>query len=250
MRYFIRLRFNGEGYHGWQIQLTGISVQEVVNEALSRALRQPIQTIGCGRTDTGVHAEDFYAHFDVIEPIENPKEVLNKLASQRIRGVQFREIFPVKDDASARFDARLRTYEYRITTEQNPFLEGLSYYIFSPLDIERMQTAANLLIGKQDFKTFTKSRTQVKHTICTISQAEWIWDDGLLIFRIRANRFLRNMVRAITGTLLDIGKGKRKSESILDLIEEKKRADAGISVPACGLFLTEIEYKPGIRFEE
>lgn len=242
MRYFIRLRYKGTLYHGWQVQPNAHTVQAEVNAALSLLLREPVETTGCGRTDTGVHAEDFYAHFDTVKPIADPAALTGRLNALWVPDIQFRELFRVADNAHARFDATARTYEYRITHERNPFLTGLAHYIPGPLDVEQMQVTALKLLGKQDFGAFSKSRTQVKTTICTITRAEWAWRGEVLVFTISADRFLRNMVRALVGTLLETGKGKRETADLLRVIESRSRSSAGMSVPACGLFLTEVSY--------
>lgn len=246
MRYFIRLRYKGTDYHGWQVQNNATSVQQAVNRALSLVLRQEIETLGCGRTDTGVHAEDFYAHFDVDQPIENATVLLNKLTSMKIPGIQFRSLHAVADTAHARFDAVYRQYEYRITTERNPFHDHLAHYLFGTLDVEAMNLAARQLLGKQDFGAFSKVHTQVFTNICTVTQAVWEEKNGMLVFTIRADRFLRNMVRAVVGTLLEMGQGKRSVEEMTQIIASQNRSQAGMSVPACGLFLTEVGYPENI----
>lgn len=242
MRYFIRIRFKGSLYHGWQIQQNALSVQQLVNEALSKVLHQQIETVGCGRTDTGVHASDFYAHFDVLKKLENIQAIPGKLASLKVRDIDFREIIPVADDAHARFDATSRTYEYRVIRERNPFLMDYAHYLYGRLDVDKMNSVSETLIGRKDFGAFSKTGTQVKTNICHITEARWFESQEQLIFRIQADRFLRNMVRAIVGTLLEIGQGKRAPENMLQVIESKSRSKAGMSVPACGLFLTEVKY--------
>jgi tRNA pseudouridine38-40 synthase len=254
MRYFIRLRYKGTTYHGWQIQNNAHTVQESVDKALSLALRCTIETLGCGRTDSGVHADDFYAHFDLEHAIEDTQLLLNKLEAMKIPGIQFRSIHLVHVHAHARFDAIQRTYEYRISLERNPFLDGMVHYLKADskqgrLDIVAMNTAAKELYGKQDFSAFSKSNTQVFTNNCDIVKAVWEEKNGLLIFTISADRFLRNMVRAIVGTLLEIGQGKRTIEEMKSVIESKSRSDAGMSVPASGLFLTEIKYPDSFQLE-
>ena len=231
-RYFIRMRYNGSAYHGWQIQQNAYSVQQATNEALSKVFRQHIETTGCGRTDTGVHAEEFYAHFDTNGHLENIQGLLGNLAALKLPGIDFREISEVSPQAHARFDAISRTYEYRITRERNPFLENLAYYVYGHLDTALMNEMAQQLIGRKDFGAFAKSGTQVKTNICTIIEAVWEEKNELLIFRITADRFLRNMVRAIVGTLLEAGQGKRKPENLMEVLESKSRSNAGMSVPA------------------
>jgi len=243
----MRLRFKGSNYHGWQKQPNAISVQHAVEEALSKVFRTPIEVIGCGRTDAGVHAEDFYLHFDLYKPLETPLiDVFYKLYRMRLDGIQFRALFEVNDTVNARFSAFRRTYEYRIIQEWNPFLEGLAAHIFQNLDVEKMKQATLHLIGKHDFGAFAKSNSQVNHNICTVYSAEWIQDNDLLIFRIAANRFLRNMVRAIVGTLIDVGKNRLEPDDIINVMASGSRSQAGASVPAHGLYLTKVEYPKDI----
>lgn len=248
-RYFLRLRFRGTGYHGWQSQENALSVQQTINEALTKVLREEVQTTGCGRTDTGVHAENFYAHFDLSQKIKNPSSVLGKLSSLRISGIDFLEFIPVNPDANARFDALSRTYEYRIIRTRNPFLIDYSHFIYGPIDEDKMKNATKFLIGKQDFGAFSKSNTQVKTNICDISDAHWFQRAEQLIFSITADRFLRNMVRAITGTLIEIGQGKRPVHDMSRVIKSLERSEAGMSVPARGLFLMDIKYPENIFSE-
>jgi len=239
----LRLRFKGTNYHGWQKQPNAISVQQVVEDALFKVLRQPAEVIGCGRTDSGVHAEDFYAHFDLFEPLSQPlDDVFYKLYRMRVDGIQFLELFEIPDSVNARFSAFRRTYEYRIIQEWNPFQEGLAAHIFQNLHVEKMQSASLHLLGKKDFSAFEKSNSQTNHSICNVYSAEWFRKDEMLIFRISANRFLRNMVRAIVGTLIDIGKQRMEPDNIIQIIASGNRSDAGASVPAHGLYLTKIEY--------
>jgi tRNA pseudouridine38-40 synthase len=242
VRYFIQIKYNGTNYHGWQIQPNALTVQQEVDKTLSLFFKTPIYTLGCGRTDTGVHAEQFFAHFDIAQAIEDIPSILNKLSAYNLKGVQFQDIFEVPETLNARFDAISRTYEYRIMFQRNPFLENLALYHFGKLEIAPMQQAAALLLGKKDFGAFSKSNTQVNNNICDITEAKFIQKEELLIFTITANRFLRNMVRAIVGTLLEIGKGKRAPNQILEVLESQNRSKAGISVPACGLFLVKVEY--------
>jgi len=242
MRYLIHLRYNGTAYHGWQIQPNANTVQQEVNTILRLLLKQNIYTLGCGRTDTGVHAEQFFAHFDVEFPIPEVKELVKKLAAVNLPGIHFRDIFPVADSFNARFDAISRTYEYRITTERNPFLDKLSLYCHQELNVDAMQLAANKLLGRQDFGAFSKSHTQVDNTFCHITEATFSQGEGTITFRISANRFLRNMVRAIVGTLIDIGKGKITQAQFIEIIESKNRSKAGISAGASGLYLVKVAY--------
>jgi tRNA pseudouridine38-40 synthase len=241
-RYFIELAYDGTKYHGWQVQQNAVSVQELLNKALTTLLRQPIETIGCGRTDTGVHAKEYFAHFDGSKSeIENPKfEIgLNALLPHDIA---IKRIIPVHADAHARFDATLRSYEYHIHFEKNPFLNGYSWLLRDRPNLELMNKAAVIIMEYIDFSCFSKSNTQVKTNNCKIAKAVWEQTDNGIIFKITADRFLRNMVRAIVGTLLLVGKGEMQPEEIRDIIESKNRSNAGMSVPACGLYLTEVKY--------
>lgn len=244
MRYFIRLRYKGTHYHGWQFQTNALSIQGVVNEKLSQLLKENIETIGCGRTDAGVHAEEYYAHFDIDQDLDT-ETLLNALAEQRVSGIEFRGITNVDERLHARFSAQSRSYEYRIARSLNPFLKGRSFYVHDQLDIELLRKVSSDLIGTHDFAAFTKAHSKNKTTICTITKAEWEEQDELLIFRISADRFLWNMVRAIVGTMLEIGLHKRPADDLQRVMKTGKRTNAGASVPAAGLFLTEVEYPKG-----
>lgn len=246
MRYFLRLRYNGSPYHGWQIQDNATSVQQTLEQALSLLLKNPVELVGCGRTDTGVHAEDYYAHFDQPEPIANTDEVLRRLDGMRLKGIDVMALFAVADDLHARFSATARTYEYRIMLRRNPFLEGLAWHLHQKPDLRLMNEEAIAILGKHDFSAFSKSNTQTFTNLCTVSAAEWRMQGEGLVFEIRADRFLRNMVRALTGTFIDVGLGKKSPGELGRVLESGKRTEAGQSVPACGLFLTKIEY-PGFE---
>jgi tRNA pseudouridine38-40 synthase len=241
MRYLLRLAYKGTHYHGWQKQHNAISVQSVLEEKLSLMLGENIETLGCGRTDTGVHAKDFYAHFDTSKTLDPDRMVfkLNQLLPDDIVAL---ELYEVANDFNARFDATSRTYEYWITQKPNPFLTELAWYQYGKPDMIQMNAAAALLIGKKDFQCFSKVHTQVDNFICEITHAQWEYKEDKLVFTITANRFLRNMVRAIVGTLLEVGKGKLSIEDMKQILERKNRCEAGQSVPAHGLFLTRIEY--------
>lgn len=248
-RYFIELAFNGSAYHGWQIQKNAVSVQEVLNKALTTLLRQDIATIGCGRTDTGVHATQLYAHFDSNTDIGDLIPTLSKRDGDiyRInallpRDIAVKRIIPVTTDAHARFDATLRSYEYHVHFDKNPFLDGFSWLLRDELLIEQMNQAAKILFQYHDFSCFSKSNTQTVTNNCVISRAEWVKSTNGLIFHISADRFLRNMVRAIVGTLIRVGREEIKPEEMHRIIESKNRSQAGTSVPAYGLYLTEIIY--------
>ena len=243
-RYFIRLAFDGNQYHGWQIQPNGITIQEKIQTALKVILKKEVLIIGAGRTDTGVHAREFFAHFDFDKAInENDINVLcYQLNSILPEDISIMKITRVRHEAHARFDATARTYSYYFHTQKDPFLQKYSYFITAKLDITSMQNACPILYEYNDFSCFSKSHTQVKTNNCKIISAEWRMQGHQIIFTITADRFLRNMVRAIVGTMLEIGYGKTDTNGFKDVIESKNRSKAGYSVPACGLFLEKIEY--------
>ncbi|MFY7672722.1 tRNA pseudouridine(38-40) synthase TruA [Tenacibaculum sp. MEBiC06402] len=241
MRYFIELSYNGKNYYGWQVQPNVISVQEKITSALSTILREEIAIVGAGRTDAGVHASQMYAHFDIDKELDdNFTYKLNAILPDDI--VIYRTV-KVADDAHARFDAVSRSYEYKIWLGRNPFLLDTSWQLnYKNIDIKAMNAAAKLLHDYEDFECFSKVKTDVYTFNCTVTNAEWKLEGDQLTFFISANRFLRNMVRAIVGTLLDIGLGKKSVEDFKTIIESKNRSKAGVSVPAKGLFLTKVEY--------
>ena len=245
-RYFIELSYDGTNYHGWQSQHNAVSVQEVLNKALSTVLREPIETLGCGRTDTGVHAKEFFAHFDLVDSslIIDHGTFLRSINSVLPHDIAIKNIIPVHADAHARFDATLRSYEYHIHFNKDPFKNGYSWLLRDEPDLELMNAAAKIMMGYIDFSCFSKSNTQVKTNNCKISYAEWVKKDDGIIFKISADRFLRNMVRAIVGTLLMVGHKEMEPEAIRQIIESKNRSNAGTSVPACGLYLTRVQYTP------
>ncbi|MEZ4778364.1 MAG: tRNA pseudouridine(38-40) synthase TruA [Flavobacteriaceae bacterium] len=246
MRYFIELAYNGKNYCGWQNQPNGIAVQEVVEKALSTLLGEPISITGAGRTDTGVHAKQLFAHFDYSE-IDATEKLTYRLNSFLPNDISVHSIFEVTPDAHARFDAETREYEYHIALKKDPFMEGFAYYIHLRPDVSKMNEAAKLLFEYEDFQCFSRSKTDVKTYYCTITKAHWEQRENLLIFTIAANRFLRNMVRAIVGTLLEIGYGKLSLEDFKTIIESKNRSNAGASAPAHGLYLTKITYPENIK---
>ena len=241
MRYFIELSYNGTNYHGWQIQPDAVSVQEKINSALSTIYQTEIEVIGAGRTDTGVHASQMFAHFDVDEEVD--ENLAFKLNSILPNDIFIKNIVKVDNEKHARFDALERSYEYRIWLGRNPFLLDFSWQIHSQKpDVKLMNEAAKLLLKYEDFESFSKVKTDVYTFNCKVTQAFWKQENELLIFYISANRFLRNMVRAIVGTLLDVGLGKITVDDFKNIIESKNRSNAGLSVPAKGLFLTQIKY--------
>ena len=248
MRYFIDLAYLGTAYHGWQIQPEAISVQQVLQEALSKILQQNIEVVGAGRTDAGVHAKQLYAHFDA-DLKWNEKTFQFKLNSLLPKDISVQQLFKVQSQAHARFDASSRSYQYHIVNSKDPFKIDLAYYLLKQPDIEKMNRAAAMLKDYTNFKCFSKSRTDVKTYNCNITAAFWEQSKDELIFHITADRFLRNMVRAIVGTLLDIGLGKKSVEFLKEILKSEDRSMAGTSVPAHGLYLTRIEYPKTALFD-
>ena len=246
MRYFIELSYNGKNYHGWQKQPDVISVQEVLEDSLSKLLRIKVEIVGAGRTDTGVHAKQIFAHFDFTKRIDL-QNLNNRLNAFLPDDITIQNIFLVNNNSHARFDAVKRSYQYQIWQGKNPFLIDFSWQIKTKkLDVEKMNKAASLLLNYTNFKCFSKSKTDVFTYDCNITEAKWIKNENLLTFHITANRFLRNMVRAIVGTLYEIGIGKITINDFIKIIESQDRTKAGISVPAQGLFLTNVTYPNSI----
>ena len=242
MRYFITLSYDGTRYHGWQVQPNGISVQGELQRGLSLLLRQPVAVTGAGRTDTGVHARMMVAHFDTEADVDCPQLAykLNKLLP---RDIAVQQVKPVADDMHARFSARARTYYYYIHTQKSPFLCHYSCQMHYQLDFSLMNQAAALLLEYDDFGAFCKSHADVKTTLCTVTKAEWRpLADGQWVFEISANRFLRNMVRAVVGTLIEVGRHRLTLDAFRRVIETGRRTEAGESMPANALFLQSIEY--------
>lgn len=238
MRYFIEFAYKGTRYHGSQVQPNGITVQSVLQEALATILRTPVALTFAGRTDAGVHAEQMFAHMDIDADPPSP-ERLNRLLPEDIAVYR---IFPVADDLHARFSAVSRTYAYRIATRKSPFTHDTRTYVPVHLDYSAMNEAAKLLIGTHDFASFCKVHTDVKTTICTVTEAYWQQGETEAVFTITADRFLRNMVRAVVGTLLEVGRHKMDIEAFAEVISSCSRQDAGQSAPPEGLFLTAIRY--------
>jgi tRNA pseudouridine38-40 synthase len=246
-RYFIQLSYKGTNYHGWQIQPNAISVQEVLVKAFSTILREDIEITGAGRTDTGVHAINFIAHINLEkDKLTSDSKLIFKLNSFLPKDIAIHDIRQVNNDAHARFDALSRTYHYNIHTQKDPFLLESSSYMPYDFDIDAMNEAAKLLFNFTDFTSFSKLHTDVKTNNCKITEAFWTVTDHRLKFTVSADRFLRNMVRAIVGTLIEIGKGKLTIDNFITIIESKNRSNAGVSVPAQGLFLVNIEYPSSI----
>ena len=240
MRYFIELSYDGSPFVGWQRQSKGESVQSCLEDALMTLLQKPISVVGAGRTDAGVHARQLFAHVDLDDQVDqNLKFRLNKLLKKEIA---VNSILAVRDDAHARFDATGRRYSYQISTKKDPFLEKRSYYFSRTLDIELMNQAATVMLAHDDFKCFSKSRTEVKTYLCDIKQAYWEQNESDLFFFIQANRFLRNMVRAIVGTLIEVGLKKITIDDFKSILQSRDRSKAGYSVPAHGLYLEKVYY--------
>lgn len=244
MRYFMHLAYNGTPFHGWQIQPNAPTVQELLEKALSIFCNEKIAVVGCGRTDTGVHASCFYAHFDTEQNFEQQQlqHITNKINAFAGENVAIYRIFPVTDDFHARFSALSRTYQYHVATSKMPFLQDFVYRMFFKLDVAKMNQAAQILFQYEDFTSFSKLHTQTATNNCTIMHAHWDEVDNHLVFTIKANRFLRNMVRAVTGTLIDVGRDKLSTDDFRNIIESRNRCNAGSSLPAKALFLTHVDY--------
>jgi len=242
LRYFIEFSYNGKNYFGYQIQPKDISVQEELERALSTILREEIKTTGAGRTDTGVHAKKMFAHFDTHLVL--PEKLAHQLNSFLPDDISVKRIFEVRNDFHARFDATFRTYEYYISLDKNPFTTDSAWQHWRrDLDVDKMNEACSILFEYEDFTSFAKLHTDNKTNFCEIYIAKWEQNGTELKFTISANRFLRNMVRAIVGTMVEVGSGKIKPEDLRKVIENKNRNSAGTSAPAHGLFLVDVGYK-------
>lgn len=248
MRYFIELSYNGKAYHGWQNQPNAISVQEVVEKALSTLLGERIDIVAAGRTDAGVHALQMFVHFDTSLSF-NSEDLIYKLNAFLPNDIAVHDVFEVNPESHARFDAISRTYLYRVGITKNAFNYDYAYIMKKPLQMQLMNEATKVLLGHQDFQCFSKTHTDVKTYFCDIMQAEWKQKDDELHFTIKADRFLRNMVRAIVGTLINVGLEKIRVEDLKAIIESKNRSEAGYSVPAHGLYLTNIDYPESIKHD-
>lgn len=243
MRYFIELSYRGTDYHGWQRQPNGLSVQEVIENVLSTVLRQPVSIVGSGRTDTGVHAGQQFAHFDTEVPLIISPQLVHSLNSLLPADIAVHDLFPVRDDDHARYTALSRYYQYQIIRQKDPFLAGLAYVFNPPLDVERMNEAADHLRSHTDFESFSKVKTDVKTFNCRIDFAFWERQrGGNLTFHIKADRFLRGMVRAIVGTLLQVGQGRMSVADFERVILTRDRTRAGRAAPAEGLSLVQVGY--------
>lgn len=246
MRYFIELSYNGKVYHGWQNQPNAISVQEVIEKALSMLLSEEIDILAAGRTDAGVHAVQMYAHFDSDSNFK-AEELAYKLNAFLPQDIAVYHIFEVKPDAHARFDAISRTYLYRIALKKNVFNFDNAYLMKKSLRLDLMNQASEILLGHQDFQCFSKAHTDVKTYYCNVMKAEWKQVEDELHFTVKADRFLRNMVRAIVGTLINVGLEKISIDDLYTIIQSKNRSEAGYSVPAHGLYLVNIDYPESIK---
>ncbi len=241
-RYFILLDYNGSAFHGWQIQPNSTTVQGTINHAISTLLREEINLVGCGRTDTGVHAKNFIAHFDSAKDNLQETNLAFKLNAFLPREIVIHKLTKMHNEAHSRFDATERTYKYYISLKKDPFNFDYSLRVDQNLDIEAMNNAAHKLFDYIDFTSFSKVDTDAKTNNCLIKKAEWNKADDLLIFTISADRFLRNMVRAIVGTLLDVGKGKLTVNEFCQIIEAKDRCEAKSSAAGNALFLALVKY--------
>lgn len=240
-RYFLQLAYNGTNYHGWQRQDNANTIQEEIESKLQQVYQSKIDITGCGRTDTGVHASEYFAHVDFNEEV-NDFELKHKLNTMLSPDIAIHKISKVNIDAHARFDAISRSYVYKITTEKNPFLVNLAYHYRKPLDIDLMNHCAKELLHLKDFKSFCKEGSDNKTTICNVTNAVWKADGNSIQFYITADRFLRNMVRAIVGTLLLVGVKKINKKEFVDIAISGNRSRAGSSAPASGLYLDKIVY--------
>lgn len=249
-RYFLKLAYNGSAYHGWQAQKNAHSVQQEIENCLYYILgSKNVSLTGAGRTDTGVHARNYYAHFNYDQLFTDQQlvQVVYKLNQMLPSSIGVKEAFNVTSEAHARFSAISRTYRYFICRDYDPFSEGITWRLTIPLNIAKMNQAAAMIMDYNDFTCFAKTGAQTKTNLCSVTESQWIQQDNLLIYQTTANRFLRNMVRAMVGTLIDVGKGKISLDEFRKILEQGTRSDAGQSVPACGLFLEDIKYPDDIR---
>lgn len=242
-RYFMRLAYRGAPFHGWQCQPGEVTVQSVIEDALSTVMRREMKIVGAGRTDTGVNARMMVAHFDLEEPLAEPAQLVRKLNAIVGKDIAIEEIYEVEPDKHARFDATSRTYHYYAVTRKSPFFYPLSWKAPENLDFAKMNVAASLLLSTSDFTSFAKLHTDAKTNICRVTRAEWQpLGDGAWVFVITADRFLRNMVRAVVGTLVDVGRGKMSVEKFAEVIARRDRCAAGTSMPGHALYLWEVTY--------
>ncbi|MEO8471290.1 MAG: tRNA pseudouridine(38-40) synthase TruA [Chryseolinea sp.] len=245
MRYFFEIAYYGKNYAGWQNQANAVGIQSVIENALTQIFRQAVKIVGSGRTDTGVHCEQQFFHCDLEKPFD-PEQLVIRLNSFLPKDIVVKNIRRVKPEANARFDAIDRTYRYSITRKKNPFLEGLAWHFFRPLNVATMNKAAAYLIGEHDFECFSKVHTDVNHFLCTVKKAHWKEEGEILEFTITANRFLRGMVRSIVGTLIDVGSEKTSMKELQGILQSRDRKNAGQNVPPQGLYLAKIKYPTSI----
>tara|TARA_B100000795_G_scaffold73271_1_gene51885 strand:+ start:30968 stop:31717 length:750 start_codon:yes stop_codon:yes gene_type:complete len=245
VRYFISLAYKGTNFHGWQTQPNAVSVQERINQGLSVLLKENVKIMGAGRTDAGVHAKEMYAHFDTDILFDEPK-ICYRLNAFLEDSILIKSIFKVANQTHARFHATARTYEYWLCQNKNPFLTESAWLMYSSLDFDLMNKAAAYLLEVKDFSSFAKVHADVKTHICDVRKAAWVYENDKWVFTIEADRFLRNMVRAIVGTLIEVGKKKMSLESFKSIIKKKDRGEAGTSAPAKGLYLVKIDYSKGL----
>ena len=246
MRYFLVISYCGTKYHGWQRQPNSLSIQQTVEEAISTILNQKILLVAAGRTDAGVHAINMYAHFDANINGEIESKLVSLLNSFLNHSISIKKIMKVIDNAHARFDAISRTYKYKISFCKDPFRHERYFELRNEINFKNIKTASEILLSHSDFKSFSKTRSDVKNYLCEISKAEWELKNNRAVFTITANRFLRNMVRAIVGTLIEVGKNKISVDDFNNIIIQRDRKKAGFSVPACGLYLVNVEYSKHI----
>ena len=244
MRYFIKFSYNGSNYHGWQIQPNAKTVQNELQKCLSILLQKNIELVGAGRTDAGVHAKQMFAHFNYSKNIENNK-IIHKLNSFLPNDIFVIQIFKVKDQSHARFSAVSRTYKYYISHKIDIFNPNV-HVVRKDLNVEKMNKASKHIVGEKDFTSFSKLHSETFTSICNVLMASWEIQDDKLVFTITSNRFLRNMVRSIVGTLIDVGLSKIQEKDLIDIINQKDRSAAGVSVPAKALFITNISYPKNI----
>ena len=253
MRYFIELSYDGAAYCGWQRQPDAPTVQQALEKALSTLLRQEIEVVGAGRTDTGVNASYYVAHFDCENGVKDCAQLVYKLNLILPQDIAVKRVREVTPEAHARFDAVEREYTYYISQRKNPFRRYSAWQYYVPLDVERMNEASATLLDYDDFTSFAKLNSNNKTNICRVVKAEWRraeWDEDLLIFTIRADRFLRNMIRAIVGTLVDVGRGRYTVEEFRDILHSHDLSRSSAGAPAVGLFLSDVEYSENVYIEK
>ena len=253
MRYFIELSYDGAAYCGWQRQPDAPTVQQALEKALSTLLRQEIEVVGAGRTDTGVNASYYVAHFDCENGVKDCAQLVYKLNLILPQDIAVKRVREVTPEAHARFDAVEREYTYYISQRKNPFRRYSAWQYYVPLDVERMNEAAATLLDYDDFTSFAKLNSNNKTNICRVVKSEWRrdeWDEDLLIFTIRADRFLRNMIRAIVGTLVDVGRGRYTVEEFADILHSRDLSRSSAGAPAVGLFLSDVEYSENVYIEK